>query len=42
MKYNLFGTTINFLLEHKILDIQIIKMDVDGIEHLILEEVIEF
>ena len=38
MKYNLFGTTINFLLEHKILDIpDYIKMDVDGIEHLILE-----
>ena len=38
MKYNLFGTTINFLLENKILDMpDYIKIDVDGIEHLILE-----
>jgi FkbM family methyltransferase len=38
MKYNLLGTTINYLLENSILDIpDYIKIDVDGIEHLILE-----
>ena len=38
MKYNLLGTTINFFLENSILDIpDYIKIDVDGIEHLILE-----
>ena len=38
MKYNLLGTTINYFLENSILDIpDYIKMDVDGIEHLILE-----
>jgi len=38
MKYNLLGTTINYFLENLILDIpDYIKMDVDGIEHLILE-----
>ena len=38
MKYNLLGTTINYFLESLILDIpDYIKIDVDGIEHLILE-----
>jgi len=38
MKYSLFGTTINYLIENKILEIpDYIKIDVDGIEHLILE-----
>ena len=38
MKYNLLGTTINYFLENSILDIpDHIKIDVDGIEHLILE-----
>jgi len=38
MKYQIFGTTINYLLENKILEIpDYIKIDVDGIEHLILE-----
>jgi FkbM family methyltransferase len=38
MKYNLLGTTINYFLENSILDIpDYIKIDVDGIEHFILE-----
>ena len=38
IKYNLLGTTINYFLENSILDIpDYIKIDVDGIEHLILE-----
>ena len=38
MKYQLLGTTVNHLLDNKILDIpDYIKIDVDGIEHLILE-----
>jgi len=38
MNYKIFGTNINFLIENKILDIpDYIKIDVDGIEHLILE-----
>ena len=38
MKYNLLGTTINFFLENSILEIpDYIKIDVDGVEHLILE-----
>ena len=38
MKYTILGTSINYLLENKILDIpDYIKIDVDGIEHLILE-----
>ena len=38
MKYNLLGTTINYFLENSILDIpDYIKIDVDGIEHLLLE-----
>jgi FkbM family methyltransferase len=38
MNYQLFGTTINFLIENNILEIpDYIKIDVDGIEHLILE-----
>lgn len=37
MKYSLLGTTINFLIENKILEVpNYIKIDVDGIEHLIL------
>ena len=38
MKYNLLGTTMNYYIENSILDIpDYIKIDVDGIEHLILE-----
>ena len=38
MRYNLLGTTINYFIQHSILDIpDYIKIDVDGIEHLILE-----
>jgi FkbM family methyltransferase len=38
MNYQLIGTTINFLLDNNILEIpDYIKIDVDGIEHLILE-----
>ena len=38
MNYKIFGTNINFLIDNKILDIpDYIKIDVDGIEHLILE-----
>ena len=38
MYYDLFGINIKFLLEEKLLDIpDYIKIDVDGIEHLILE-----
>lgn len=38
MKYKTFGTSINYLLKNEILDIpDYIKIDVDGIEHLILE-----
>ena len=38
MKYSLLGTTMNFLIENSILEIpDYIKIDVDGIEHLILE-----
>ena len=38
MKYNLLGTNMNYLIDNKILDIpDYIKIDVDGIEHLILE-----
>ena len=37
-KYSLFGTSINYLLESDILKIpNYIKIDVDGIEHLILK-----
>ena len=37
-KYHLFGTTIDYLIDQKILNIpDYIKIDVDGIEHLILE-----
>ena len=36
--YSLFGTTINFFLDNKFLEVpNYIKIDVDGIEHLILE-----
>lgn len=38
MRYCLFGTTINYLLDNNILEVpDYIKIDVDGIEHLILE-----
>ena len=38
MKYNLFGTTMNYFIENSILEIpDYIKIDVDGIEHLIIE-----
>ena len=38
MKYQLLGTTINYLLDSKILDVpDYIKIDVDGIEHLIFK-----
>lgn len=38
MKYTLLGTTMNYFIENSILDIpDYIKIDVDGIEHLILE-----
>lgn len=38
MKYSLLGTTMNYLIENSILDVpDYIKIDVDGIEHLILE-----
>jgi len=37
-KYKVYGTSINYLLENKILEIpDYIKIDVDGIEHLILK-----
>jgi len=42
-KYKLFGTDINFLLKNDILSIPCyIKIDVDGIEHLILKGGSEF
>jgi FkbM family methyltransferase len=38
MNYTTFGTNINFLIDNNILEIpDYIKIDVDGIEHLILE-----
>ena len=38
MNYFLLGASINYLLKNKILEIpDYIKIDVDGIEHLILE-----
>ena len=38
MKYNLLGTTMNYFIENSILEIpDYIKIDVDGIEHLILQ-----
>ena len=38
MKYSVLGTSVNYLIENKILEIpDYIKIDVDGIEHLILE-----
>lgn len=37
-KYKIYGTTINYLLDEKILNIpNYIKIDVDGIEHFILD-----
>ncbi len=42
-KYKVYGTSINYLLENKILELpDYIKIDVDGIEHLILEGGINF
>ena len=36
--YQIYGTTINYLLENKILNVpNYIKIDVDGIEHIILD-----
>ena len=38
MNYTIFGTNINFLIDNNILEIpDYIKIDVDGIEHLILK-----
>lgn len=38
LEYKIFGTNVDFLIDSKILDIpDYIKIDVDGIEHLILE-----
>ncbi len=38
-KYNLLGTTINYFIKNKIIEVpDYIKIDVDGIEHLILQE----
>ena len=38
MNYTLFGTNINYLLDNELLEIpDYIKIDVDGIEHLILD-----
>ncbi len=38
MKYNLLGTTMNYFIKNSILEIpDYIKIDVDGIEHLILQ-----
>ena len=43
MKYSIIGTTINYLLKNSFLEIpDYIKIDVDGIEHLILEGANEF
>ena len=43
MSYKVFGTTIQFLLKNEILEIpDYIKIDVDGIEHLILYGAKEF
>jgi FkbM family methyltransferase len=37
-KYNLLGTTINYFIKNKIIEVpDYIKIDVDGIEHLILQ-----
>ena len=43
MNYQLIGTTINYLIKHNFLEIpDHIKIDVDGIEHLILEGASKF
>mgnify|MGYP001286825701 CR=1 FL=1 len=43
VKYNVIGTSINYLLQNKILQIpDYIKIDVDGLEHLILEGADQF
>ena len=42
MNYTLFGTNINYLLDNELLEIpDYIKIDVDGIEHLILDGAIK-
>ena len=42
-EYTVYGTNINYLLKNKILDLpDYIKIDVDGIEHLILEGGIDY
>ena len=41
--YKVYGTTINYLIKNNILQIpNYIKIDVDGIEHLILEGASEY
>ena len=41
--YRIFGTSINYLLKNKILEVPShIKIDVDGIEHLVLEGASEY
>ena len=36
-EYKIYGTSINYILDNKILEIpNYIKLDVDGLEHLIL------
>ena len=41
--YKIYGTSINYLLRNKILQIpKYIKIDVDGIENLILEGASDF
>ena len=43
LKYNVIGTSINYLLQNKIIQIpDYIKIDVDGLEHLILEGADQF
>ncbi len=43
MNYTLLGTSINYLLDNHILEIpDYIKIDVDGIEHLILEGAMKY
>ena len=42
MNYDLFGTTINFCLNRNFFIPDYIKIDVDGIEHLILDGANEF
>ena len=42
-KYKLYGTSINFLLKNSIIEMpNYIKLDVDGIEHIILKGADQF